>query len=204
MTHRGNVFHSAARKLIRLLPSSPDRVARWFPRHGTGAEIGVWKGDFSKRLLAITKPERLYLVDPWLFQPEFPDNGYGGCGKPFRGVQVNSQADMDALHERVKHDLGDVPCVRILRIRSAEMEAHIRPGELDWIYIDGNHAREYVQADLALAWKLVKPGGVIAGDDFNYTKPGSPYGVRTALVEFCNEKDRKITVIGDSQYLVIR
>jgi hypothetical protein len=54
------------------------------------------------------------------------------------------------------------------------------------------------------SWNLVKPGGVIAGDDFNYTNRSSPYGVRTALVEFCNEKDRKITVIGNSQYLVQR
>ena len=202
MKRLANRFMAVVEKQLRGWLAPQDALAKRLPRHGVGAEIGVWKGHFSKRLLSIAKPKRLYLVDPWLFQPDFPDNGYGGSGRPFRGILVESQSDMDALFESVKKELGSSPSVEVLRIMSSEMGRHIHPMQLDWIYIDGNHAYEHVKADLEMAWTLVKPGGVIAGDDFNFKNLSSPYGVRTALVEFCNDKDRPIVLIGDSQFLV--
>ncbi len=35
------------------------------PKGGVGAELGVWKGEFSVRLLKGAKPRQLYLIDPW-------------------------------------------------------------------------------------------------------------------------------------------
>ncbi|MDG2335355.1 MAG: hypothetical protein P8Q97_14115 [Myxococcota bacterium] len=35
------------------------------PKAGVVAEIGVDRGDFSKRILAATEPEVLHLVDVW-------------------------------------------------------------------------------------------------------------------------------------------
>ena len=60
------------------------------PKGGVCAELGVWKGDFSQRILDVTSPRELHLVDPWQFQPEFPHRWYGGSA-------ASGQIDMDAI-----------------------------------------------------------------------------------------------------------
>jgi len=54
------------KRLLRALrPAKPDHrgalLAR-LPKAARGAEIGVWKGDFSTRLLQIAEPGELYLA----------------------------------------------------------------------------------------------------------------------------------------------
>jgi hypothetical protein len=38
------------------------------PRGSVGAEIGVWRGDFSAWILRTVRPARLHLIDPWAFR----------------------------------------------------------------------------------------------------------------------------------------
>lgn len=40
-------------------------VLKGLPRGAVGAEIGVWRGDFSARILETGQPRLLHLVDPW-------------------------------------------------------------------------------------------------------------------------------------------
>ena len=65
------------------------------PVNAICAEIGVWKGDFSEDVLRTTQPEKLYLIDPWMFQPDFADRWYGGA-------LAKSQMDMDDIFSEVK------------------------------------------------------------------------------------------------------
>jgi hypothetical protein len=194
------------RRFVRdLLLSSPQiKLAHKLPIGGVGMEIGVWKGDYSRHLLRITKPHRLYLVDPWECQPDFANTSYGGTGVEFRDAAVRSQEDMEALYQKVEMELGRLPAVSVLRMKSSDLSGRIGEGELDWIYIDGNHTYEFVRDDLHLAWGLVKENGVISGDDFNARSGPCRFGVRTALLEFCNEKDRRLSVIGNSQWMFTR
>ena len=41
------------------------------PKDSVCVEIGVWKGKFSKQILDKVKPEKLHLIDPWKFMPEY-------------------------------------------------------------------------------------------------------------------------------------
>jgi hypothetical protein len=69
-------------------------LLRRMPKQSVCAEIGVWKGDFSERIIRVVNPRKLYLIDPWIFQPEYPmrwkayPSGSGGpCHRPFhRGI----------------------------------------------------------------------------------------------------------------------
>src|SRR4051794_26759411 len=45
-------------------------VISMLPKGGVGAEIGVWKGEFSARLLTGTQPKTLYLIDPWMIRDD--------------------------------------------------------------------------------------------------------------------------------------
>ena len=68
-----------ARRAIGRPTSSRLRLLDRMPRGGVCAEIGVWKGDFSDRILRYANPKSLHLIDPWLFQPQYKERMYGGA-----------------------------------------------------------------------------------------------------------------------------
>lgn len=83
-------------KSARRRNNSPRaKLLKSMPREAVCAEIGVWKGVFSKQILKITKPKMMHLIDPWELQEEFPEQRYGG-----RVAQT--QEDMDKIYEMVK------------------------------------------------------------------------------------------------------
>ena len=148
-------------------------LLEWMPKQAVCAEVGVWKGEFSARILRLTKPRELHLIDPWLYQPQFPGCGYGGAA-------ARCQADMDRLCDRVMRELGGLPTVFIHRNRSAPALAEFPDGYFDWIYVDGNHEYEHVKEDLVSAMRKVRRGGFVTGDDYRWGASDG-YPVRRAL-----------------------
>src|SRR3989338_3955014 len=61
-----NLFHKFRYKLSAF-GHAPQRehFLNILPKNAVGAEIGVFKGEFSPHLLDITKPRELHLVDLW-------------------------------------------------------------------------------------------------------------------------------------------
>src|SRR5512141_3080259 len=47
----------------------PTKGRRWLlemlPKGSVGAEIGVWRGDFSALIIDVVRPHLLHLIDPW-------------------------------------------------------------------------------------------------------------------------------------------
>jgi hypothetical protein len=72
----------------------------------------------------------------------------------------------------------------------------------DWVYVDGNHSYDYVMRDLQLCRMKVKPGGIIAGDDYTWgEQEGFP--VKRAVHDFtaqCYLADRLELI--DSQFII--
>ncbi|MEM8822766.1 MAG: class I SAM-dependent methyltransferase [Pseudomonadota bacterium] len=149
------------------------------PKNAVCAEIGVWKGGFSKRILDTTQPKALHLIDPWMFQPEFPGRWYGG-------KVAKAQEDMDGIFEGVREMFKDNDVVHIHRDISAKALDSFPDNYFDWVYIDGNHHYEFVLEDLRLSLKKVKAGGFIAGDDYLW-QPELDYPVKRAVQEFIAE-----------------
>jgi predicted O-methyltransferase YrrM len=56
--------------------------------------------------------------------------------------------------------------VRKLKGRSADVLAALDPAGFDAVYVDGGHDAGTVLLDALLAWKLLKPGGVLIFDDY--------------------------------------
>lgn len=56
--------------------------------------------------------------------------------------------------------------VRKLKGKSADVLATLEPASFDAIYVDGGHDAGTVLLDTLLAWKLLKPGGVLIFDDY--------------------------------------
>ena len=129
------------------------------------AEIGVFKGEFSKFIFDNLKPKELFLVDI------------------FEGYVEHSQ-----LIEYFKENKN----VHIIKETSEKFISSLVDGGLDLIYIDGDHDYSGVKSDLMLSYDKIKNGGYICGHD--YVSPRFE-GVVTAVNEFCIEKDLKIDYI---------
>lgn len=142
------------------------------PKGGVIAEIGVWEGAFSRRILDICQPTVLHLVDPWLYQPEFSNTGFG---------RKKNETLMEEKYQAVVAALGSHPAVRIHRATSEAALSAMPDGSLDWVYVDGNHNEPFIGNDLALCLRKVKPGGIIAGDDFNWSPGGEDAPVKRAV-----------------------
>ncbi len=140
------------------------RLLRRLPKRSVGVEIGVWAGDLSAAILRAVRPTRLHLLDPWAYAPDerYEQAWYGGA-------RAGSQAEMDEVYERVlqrfETEIADGAVV-IHRSTSAETVVGFEDSSLDWVYVDGNHLYEYVRTDLELFAPKVRPGGLLAGDDY--------------------------------------
>ena len=136
-------------------------IAGLLPKRGIGAEIGVFRGDYSRTLFAQTQPKRLFLVDPWENSPR-PEHE--------RSLYASSTGtDMAAVHAEVVRKFSGAPYagrVEVVRSASVPWLESLADASLDYVYIDGDHTYDAVRQDIALAVAKVRPGGVIALDDY--------------------------------------
>jgi Methyltransferase domain len=174
-------------QLLSLLPSG-----------GVCVEVGTWRGDFAAAILRASNPTRLCLVDSWEHRSEekYEQTCYGGAA-------ATGQAGMDAIYESVINRFQaeiDSGKVLIRRARSEDAAASFDVESLDWVYIDADHSYEGVKRDLNAYFPLVKPGGILAGDDYGQKGTWYGLGVAEAVDEFA-ERGYALTVIG-TQYLL--
>jgi hypothetical protein len=143
---------------------------------GCGAEIGVARGLFSEHLLIHWRGDRLISIDPWLEAPagEYVD------------VCSTSQENLDKSYWEARERLARFgERSTIWRKTGDEAAELISPQSLDFVYIDARHDYDSVKNDLERWFPLVRPGGLIAGHDYNEgTFAEGIHGVRPAVDEF--------------------
>jgi hypothetical protein len=140
-----------------------------------GAEIGVYKGYYSKQLAEVGL--NLLSIDPWVV--------YRGAG-PNR----QKQERQDYLYARAKKYLAPYPNCKIIRKPSIEAAKDIPKKSLDFVYIDGDHEFGPVAMDLAIWIQKVRQGGIIAGHDYFSTVGNRGLrGVHYAVDAFCENSD---------------
>jgi len=143
----------------------------------TGAEIGVFSGDLSSRLLQ-NEAVTLYMVDSWVGQGA---DYQGDSGDWHAGL---SQEKQDAYCERAEVVTAFAEDrARILRMSSREASALVADGSLDFVFIDADHSYEGCAADIAAWLPKLKPNGLLSGHDYaNHDFP--KFGVTRAVDEF--------------------
>jgi Methyltransferase domain len=170
------------------------RLLQHIPKGGVGAEIGVWEGQFSHRILEICEPATLHLIDPWLYMPEFGNTGFG---------RKKNEDLMEVKYQGVVDAFKDDARVKIHRATSEAALDALPDGSLDWVYIDGNHNDPYVTNDLALCLRKVKPNGIITGDDFNWQAEASGAPVKHAVEKLVADLgDQASLKLIANQYLI--
>jgi hypothetical protein len=163
-----------------------------------GAEIGVWFGNTSTQFLK-RRLKKLYMVDSYSVEPykensEMTYQEYLAKYQPITGefAEAGFQKYYDRVYTEINSRFRTHKEVEICRMLSDEWFKKYNDVELDWIYIDGDHSYEGCLRDLENALKIVKPGGLILGDDYGWPalKPGvnkwAKAGVTKAVNEFIN------------------
>lgn len=185
-------------RFLRLVDISLKRqLLKMMPRRSICAEIGVWKGEFSRKILEIVKPDKLHLIDPWKYQVDFGKRLYGGS-------HAKNQQDMDAIYSDVSSLFKDNERVVIHRKLSHIAVDAFRDNYFDWIYIDGNHYYDFVKKDLELYYPKVKKNGFITGDDYLWTSPelNGDLPVKRAVDEFVNKYSQVKIKLMRSQFVI--
>ncbi len=143
------------------MPSAREDVLSLVPQGSECAEVGVWTGDFSAKILDVVAPKRLHLIDPFVVrsEPVYDAALYGSA----RGADM--AAIRDGVIERFADEIARGQVV-LHQKPSHQVLAEVAPGTLDFIYIDGDHRYEAVRADLELSFSACKPGGLICVDDY--------------------------------------
>ena len=165
------------------------------PQRGICAEVGVWKGQFSQRILSRLEPRELQLVDPWTFCPQFPDRWYGGAA-------AKSQEEMDQIFSQVVKRFQAFPQVKVVRSPSVLAAKSFPDNYFDWVYIDGDHSFDDVLSDLRAWAPKIRRGGHLAGDDFNWRDEDMVFSVRNAVLAFANERRLPIAFVEGGQFLL--
>ncbi len=143
------------------MESFRDHVLSLLPKQAEGAEIGVWQGDFSTRILKIAEPRRLHLIDPFLTRDE-PAYNEAWYGAP-RGADM--AAVKASVIDRFAEEISSGQVV-LHAERSEDALARFPGGSLDFVYVDGDHTYEAVALDLRLSFQACRPGGLICLDDY--------------------------------------
>ena len=141
------------------------------PKDMIVCEIGVFKGEFSEKLLTKINPKELHLID--LFEGIVPSGDKDGNNM----VYANLNDEHVILNEKYSNN----PTIRIHKGNSCDILNNFEDDYFDMIYIDGDHSYEGVSKDLEVSYNKVSPGGYICGHD--YTIERFP-GVVKAVNEF--------------------
>ncbi len=177
----GLLPHVARQMMKDVEPSAADLRAKAIferlpNRPVVGAEIGVFAGDLSSRLLS-NENVTLLMVDSWK-----------GDGADYRDRSdwhaSLSQERQDAYYRHTMSVIGFAGNrAKVLRMASHEAAALTPDGSLDFAFIDADHSYEGCAADIAAWLPKLKSDGILCGHDYENTEHPE-FGVSRAVDEF--------------------
>ena len=138
---------------IELRDFHRDDLAKLFAELGftKGAEVGVAEGHYSEILCKAIPNLELLCVDPWHSYSANPQNhskehqefSYNETVRRLKGynAKLDKRYSMDAVRD-------------------------VKEGSLDFVYVDANHKFNFVMRDIIEWSKVVRSGGIVAGDDY--------------------------------------
>jgi len=175
---------------------------------GKGVEVGTFKGEFAKQILDSTDIDlKLFMVDVWM-----------GLGDEYKDAS-NHNIHITAYADTMKSIEGHEHRAIMIRTDSLRGSMMFEDKSLDFVYIDANHAYDYVVEDIKLWYPKVKHGGYLMGHDYiamdwyndpNFMANGKDkhiyanngfyfgvFGVNPAVDEFCKRGGYELTITNE-------
>lgn len=159
---------------------------------GIGVEIGVYKGEFAEIILKDWNGEKLLLVDPWQYLPDYLDS--------WRHEDSIMEHYLELTRTRLQPYKNRY---EIVRSTSTIAVQKFPESYFDFIYIDANHSFTTTLDDLNAWFPKLKSGGLFAGHDYFDAiadenldpiigenlpiEKLTSYGVKSAVDLFCDQ-----------------
>jgi Methyltransferase domain len=186
----------SARRAVRR-----DFLLHLMPKNAVCAEVGVFDGVLSERILALTSPRKLHLVDPWYTKPD--GTLFDGPAQRFDSAKHASDSLEGQYQSVVRLLSSEIAAgqVEIHRMLSHQAAPLFEDSHFDWAYLDASHYYEDVKLDLQVWFPKVKPGGFITGDD--YDRQGFwDHGVTRAVDEFVKQSAVEVVAFRNHQFVL--
>jgi hypothetical protein len=154
-----------------------DGLGEWMTSRGLvlrGVEVGTHLGEFAETIL-LSWPGVLVCVDPWESAPFYDHQIQYLWGEGSR------ESHYDQCRERLAR-FGERAV--LLKETSERAAAGIPDDSLCFAYIDANHERKFVEQDIQIWWRKIRPGGVLCGHDFVMCGHTPDWGVNTQPAVF--------------------
>ena len=164
-----------------------------------GVEIGVWKGDSSDKFLR--RARHMHLVDSWSpvsYENSDEHGNYENYLKRYSElVGSNDPKDFQKYYNNIYNSVVERFKDRSITIHRMSSEQFFKTftEKVDWVYVDGDHSYEGCLKDLRNCLKILKPTGIIFGDDYT-NKPG----VYQAVNQFIAETNLSFNNFYETQY----
>lgn len=175
-----------------------------------GIEIGVWNGDTSEKFVN-RGVKHLHLVDSWSVDAYLAQkNPEKGSHKKFFEAMYtytrstnpdDTQKFFDTLYGGVVKRFTNTESVTIHKMTSADFFKSFTE-KVDWIYVDGAHSYDECLEDLIASYKIIKPGGWLIGDDYEWDRGKGKPGVTQAVNEFISKYNLKPARYGQRQFII--
>jgi predicted O-methyltransferase YrrM len=142
-------------------------------------EVGSWKGLSTVTLASVLKSMgftqfNIICIDTWLGAPEF---WTWGLNDPTRGGSLNRIDGYPSVFRTFTKNvktMGHSDVIAPFPISSQQALEVVKYYKLeaDLIYVDASHEYEAVKDDIEWWWTVLKPGGILMGDDYRSNWPG--------------------------------
>ena len=136
-------------------------------------ELGVQRGWFSKAILNLAKPSKLYLVDLWKQQPG--DVYSDSANIPDDAQEQYYASTLELLKSEISNGI-----VQVIRASTVEAMRNMPPDLVDYVYVDANHSYEATLTDLTEALRIISLTGIIMGHDYCH---GNIHGHRWGVIQ---------------------
>lgn len=214
-TH-GNYFTDEKNKKIKYQNNRLELFKDFsnkFP-DGQGVEVGTFKGEFSRKMVENWNGT-LYMVDVWR-----------GLDDDYIDASNSKNFNGGVYSETMKNIEGYENRAIMIRASSEKASEMFEDNSLDFVYIDANHAYDWVVQDISLWYPKVKKGGILWGHDYldldwsnpptmengkdkhiwsndgsdpniNPYKYAGIFGVNPAVDEFCDRMNYDLTLTNE-------
>jgi len=165
----------------------------------TVAELGVYRGDFARAILKECQGIDQYtMIDPW--------RNLSNWNKP---ANKNDTVFEEFYQETMQKTDFARDKRNVLRGKTVEVIDKVEEGNYGLIYIDGDHTLKGITIDMIKMWPKVKPGGFLAGDDFNpsiwqHSRKYEPTMVFPFAVYFAEAVNAKIYALPYNQFVIAK
>jgi predicted O-methyltransferase YrrM len=149
------------------------------------AHLGQFKGKPDVHFLEVGTFEGCTTL--WML-----DNILTGAGCSITCIDIFESPAYEARFDHNVAVSGHAAKVTKLSGRSQELLPSLSGRKFDAIYIDGGHTAAEVYTDASLCWPLLKPGGVVSFDDYEWRMYRPPenrpqQGIDKFLAEHADE-----------------